>query len=210
MVMSEGSAEHLSKIVDSRGRPISQKMANEINTARSRVTSAVAAELMWNDLFTDADRQRHDGDLDKCWRRIGTIRMWMQARGVSTERAVIEVANGLDLMSDKRANRLLRELGEEEQASLPEDRPFWDSSRGELRLTEVIIRRVRLLKNPSNIQLILDDFQDAGWPTRIPNPLDKDQHLLHLTVQSLNQGLKAIRFHGQEGGRAVTWTHLSS
>ena len=64
------------------------------------------------------------------------------------------------------------------------------------------------MRNPSNIQQILDQFQLQLWPSRIDNPLESDQEKLHQTLRSLNQGLEKIRFRAQEGGEAVIWEYL--
>ena len=71
-----------------------------------------------------------------------------------------------------------------------------------------MIRPVRVLRNPSNIQHVLDSFESAGWPSRIDNPLGLGQEQLHQTLRSLNRGLKAIRFHAQEGAEAVVWQRV--
>ena len=210
MSTSGDAAQPSTEIVDSRGHPISWEVANALNEARRKIGPATAADLVWRQLFTDVDRQRLGGNLEACWPRLGTIRMWMQARGVSIERSIIEVAQGLGFLDEAKADRLLRAVGEEEQAARIPERPFWDSTQGHLRLAESTIRHVRVMNHPSNIQLILDAFQSAGWRPQIRNPHGDDQHQLHLTLQSLNRGLEAIRFHAQEGGRAVTWANLNS
>jgi hypothetical protein len=204
--MSDDGNSREGIVVDSRGREISQEVASELNTARLRAQPAVVAERVWRRLFTEEDRQRLGGNLETCWPRLGTVRMWAQARGVSLERAIIEVAHGVGLMSDQTAHWLRRELDlETPPPRPPSDRPVWQAETGQLRAGDGVIRRVRVMREPSNIQQILDAFQSAGWPNRIDNPLPLGQQQLHQTLRSLNRGLAKVRFRAQEGGKAITW-----
>ncbi len=204
--MSDDSLPEEDIITDSRGRHISRDVANELNTARHRVRAAVAAERMWRHLFTEEDRQRLGGDLETCWPRLGTIRMWMQARGVCLEQAVIEVALGLKLMSEETADWLRRELDlQSAPPKPPSDRPIWRADTGELLFEGRVIRHVRVLRDPSNIHQLLDAFEAAGWPARIDNVLPYGQQQLHETLRSLNRSLERIRFRSQGGGDAIIW-----
>ena len=204
--MPEGPASPEGPVVDSRGRQISREVANELNTARFRVEPAVVAGRMWRRLFTEDDRQRLGGNIEACWPRLGTVRMWIKARGVSPERAVIDVARGVELMSEETARWLLRELDlESPQPPPPSERPVWRSETGELRIGDRVIRRIRVMREPSNIHQVLDAFQAAGWSSRIKNPLTRDQQQLHETLRSLNRDLEMVRFRAQEGGQAITW-----
>ena len=204
--MSHDSPEEAGNIVDSRGRPISREVASELKTALLRINPPVMAERMWRRLFTEEDREKLGGELQTSWPRLGTVGLWVQARGVSVEQAVIDVARGLDVMSEQTARWLRRELGlESENAAAPSDRPIWRAETGELRLGDLVIRRVRVLRQPSNIQQILDAFQAAGWPSRIPNNLPYGQEQLHQALRSLNTSLQTIRFRAQQGGTAIIW-----
>ena len=133
----------------------------------------------------------------------------MQARKVSVEQAVIEVADGLDMMSEKKANWLRRELDlEAPESTPPSDRPIWREDTGELWFDGRVIRRIRVMREPSNIQLLLDAFEAAGWPARIDNILPEGQEQLHQTLRSLRRSLEKIRFRSQEGGAAILWERL--
>jgi hypothetical protein len=70
--------------------------------------------------------------------------MWMELRGVSLERAVIEVAQALRSSDDWTARWLLREVGEETPLPIIPDRPAWHPESGELRWGGQVIRRVRV------------------------------------------------------------------
>ncbi len=134
--------------------------------------------------------------------------MWRQLRGVSQVRAVVDVAQVLGFLDETKRRWLLREVGEELPPHDLPDRPSWRPATGRLRWRKQVIRTVRILSRPSNVRMILDAFEEAGWPPRIKNPLrnGRDQQQLHQALRSLNKGLKKIHFHAQEGGRSITWT----
>jgi len=195
------------------GRPVPKDVAEKFYEAFLRIKAGAVAIRMWERLFTEEDRKRLGGDLEECFSRLGTARMWAQAKGVSMERAVIDVARGVELMSDQTANWLMRELKLEEidaggNAAGTSEVPEWDAIRGELRFGGHVIRRIRLMNQPSNIQRILDAFEDSHWSVRIDSPLHRGQQQLHEALRFLNQGLKAIRFRSQEGGKAIVWERL--
>jgi hypothetical protein len=193
-----------------RGLRVSPQVAEELTTQALRVEPWVSADRLWTRVLTEEDRQCLGGNLEECYPRLGTAGMWMELRGVSAERAVIEVARELGFLTEQTAQWLLREVGEEVPGQSSPDHPSWHSERGELRLGVDVIRSVRVMAEPSNIQRILDAFQAAGWPARIDDPLPNgpDQQRLHQVVLSLNEGLEAVRFHVQEGGQAVTWKRI--
>jgi hypothetical protein len=86
-------------------------------------------------------------------------------------------------------------------------KPQWDKGRGELRVGDRVVRRVRSLAK--NVICVLDVFQEEGWPHRLddplPGPSDQQVERLHETIRSLNEGLKEISFHSDGGGQGITW-----
>jgi hypothetical protein len=179
----------------------------ELRTHLARVAVRPSAERLWNRLLTDEDRQRLGGDFDAAYSASGTVGMWMGLRGVSRPKAIADVAQALGLLDDTTHRWLLKEIGEPLQAHPRRDVPSWRPDLGQLLWGDRVIRDVRVMRKPSNIQLILDAFEAANWPPRIDDPLPDgpNQHRLHLTLQSLNSGLEVIRFHAQEGGSAIYW-----
>lgn len=190
--------------MDSPGRPIAPEVAEELQTAYLRIKPDAIALRMWRRLCSEGDRELLGGDVEEAYQSHGTVGMWMEARNVSLERATIEVARGLNLMSEETAGWLLRELGEEDTTAPPSD-PVWYPDRGELRLGNRLIRRVRMTRHPTNIRLIIDAFEEAGWPARLDNPLGYGKKELYETLRNLNNNLKVIRFRAQEDGEAVVW-----
>ena len=59
-------------------------------------------------------------------------------------------------------------------------------------------------------ELILDAFEEEGWPPRIDDPLPRDpaipqkQHLRD-TIRNLNRNLRVIRFRSEAGSQGVRW-----
>jgi hypothetical protein len=189
------------------GREITAEVAEQLTTQSLRINAAVSADRFWKRVLTASDRKRLGGNLEECWYRLGAAGMWMKLRGVSAECAVIEVARELGFLDDRTAQWLLGEVGEKTTAASGTKSPTWHPESGELRLQDRVIRRIRVMASPSNIQRILDSFEAADWPSRIDGPLTHgtDPQRLHQAVLFLNEGLKAIRFHVQKGGQAVTW-----
>ncbi|MBL8798491.1 MAG: hypothetical protein JNM56_31640 [Planctomycetia bacterium] len=63
-------------------------------------------------MLTEEDRQGLGGDWEAAYRKYGTAGMWRALRGVSAERAVVDVAHRLNLLDARGCRWLLRELGE--------------------------------------------------------------------------------------------------
>ena len=168
----------------------------------ARVKPFMSARRLWERVLSEDDKLQLGWDLHASYERLGTVRMWMETHHVSFTRAVVEVAREIGFLDEPTYRWLSRKIGDEPPQP---GKPFWDISTGELRLGKKVIRRLRVMHNPSNIQQILDEFQLLLWPSRIDNPLDSDPEKLHQTLRSLNQGLKKIRFHAQESANAVTW-----
>ena len=193
-------------------RELSRQIQEEWKTQEARVKVFATAERMWDRLLSPAERRKLGGDLAAAYHRLGTVGMWAKARQTSDEQAVLEGSVGVGHLSQANYEWLQREMGigpaksNAEPSSAPPV-PAWDKNTGELRYGGKLIRRIRVMAKPSNIQRIVDAFQEEDWLRRIDNPLSggADQHRLHLTLQSLNQGLEQIRFHGHEGGRAILW-----
>lgn len=207
--MSDDQIPNDQVLTDSTGRPISQAVHDELLAAAMRIRPAASARLVWERLFSEKDRQKLGNDFQSCWRQFGTEGMWMKIWDVSAESAVIDIAEGLDLMSSGSARYLRRALNLDHSSQESDSvKPVWNPDRQELRLGNRLVRRVRVMKVPSKIQRILDAFQAKNWPNRIENPLRLGQQELHQTLSSLNDGLKEIRFRASEGATSIFWERI--
>lgn len=190
-------------------KKLPKNVQNELTDHNLRLRPFVSAQRMWERLLTTADRTKLGADLKACYAKYqGTVGMWMYVRNFSHLRAVIELAHQLNFMSATDYQWLLREIGESRTRIRNATVPSWNAESGELVWGNRTVRRVRIFRVPSNVQLILDAFQQAGWPTRIDNPLPHgpDAQKLHQALFSLNKGLKRLAFCSQEGGTAISWS----
>ena len=82
--------------------------------------------------------------------------------------------------------------------------PKYDSQLRELTFGKVLLKK---FKQPAeNQELILQAFEEEGWPDRIDNPLPRQtQH--SVTVRDLNRNMKssAIRFELDGTGNGIIW-----
>lgn len=90
----------------------SPRALEQLITAELRIRPLASAELLWERHLLQKDKQRLGGDLSNALRQYGTAGMWARVRGVSKERAVVDVAKLIGLLSDADADWLLREIGE--------------------------------------------------------------------------------------------------
>jgi hypothetical protein len=128
----------------------------------------------------------------------------LTASGLSLARSLGDRSRVSDSDQDSNA---IRPVSQERQ-DRPSD-PSWDRDRRELRYREKIVKAFRV--PAPNQELILEAFQEEGWPEFINDPLppapDQDPHpRLQATIKSLNrrQSNNLIRFRGN-GGERVFW-----
>lgn len=88
--------------------------------------------------------------------------------------------------------------------------PTWDSSHRKLKLGECVVKRFHV--PAPNQELILQSFQEDGWPPQIEDPIPPIRNIdpkrrLHDTVLALNrcQTGRRIRFRGDGTGVGVYW-----
>lgn len=79
-------------------------------------------------------------------------------------------------------------------------KPSWNRKKRTVYCHGREIKRVRSLKVAKNVVLILDAFQEEGWPDRIDSPLPDDPKTLHDTITSLNRNLISIKFTSDGDG----------
>jgi hypothetical protein len=92
------------------------------------------------------------------------------------------------------------------------DVPHWDRRSRVLRVGDKVAKH---LNRPAKSQvIILDAFEEEGWPQSIYDPLPPaagiaTKRRLHNAINRLNNGLlPVIRFHGNGDGQAICWDLL--
>ena len=129
--------------------------------------------------------------------------MWSKLhQGCSRPRAIIELGKQLNFLDDLHYDWLLRTIGET-HGRRDGNLPHWNPDSGELRFGGKLIRKVRLRKPPSSVQVVLEAFEAASWPESIDCP--RGIKNLSETLRTLNSELKRIKFHAQAGGTAIRW-----
>ena len=84
----------------------------ELTASALRIRPFPAAERLWDRVLTEEDRLRLGGDFVTAYTKHGTAGMWAKLRGVSRERATVDVCHALGLLDDATHQWLLRELGQ--------------------------------------------------------------------------------------------------
>lgn len=77
-----------------------------------RIQCPSSAQRLWERHFSADDRQRFESDLDTVYRRYRTAGMWANLRGVSLDRAVLDVGRALNFLTQPDYEWLIREIGE--------------------------------------------------------------------------------------------------
>ena len=196
-------------ITDTAGRPIQPSIVRDLETLRGRIVPALVAAEVWHDVFSDSDRQRLGGEIEECWQELGTAGMWMKARDVSLERALLDIAEATGMVSCRVLRRLERALSlERTDVSTTDDRPVWNVDSGELMYRGAVIRKCRIKKGGSKPQVVFDAFQAAGWARQIDNPLPEVTPQINESINDLNKRLKSkqIRFGVRKSGEAIIWS----
>jgi hypothetical protein len=107
---TDGQLEEPMTAVD-KPQPSPQALS-ELQINATRIRAAVSALLLWERVLTPEDRRLLGGNVQKAYSRWGTAGMWAQLRGVSSARAIADVAWRLEFVTQQRYSWLLRELGE--------------------------------------------------------------------------------------------------
>jgi hypothetical protein len=93
-------------------------------------------------------------------------------------------------------------------------KPMWDPVRGELSFAGELVKRYR--DRWSLQRIVLDAFEEAGWPEQLADPLPRlpstlyVKKRLHDTIKNLNRAHRAVilRFYRTDCGRSVGWRQL--
>lgn len=85
-------------------------------------------------------------------------------------------------------------------------KPAWDQDRRELRLGSLVCKRYQ--NTAENQWIVLNAFEEDGWPARIDDPLPGKKGVdrrtrLRKTIRDLNHNLQYLRFRGDSTGTGV-------
>jgi hypothetical protein len=190
-------------------RQLPPEVLRQLQDLSLRINVPFVAQRAWDRLLTDADRQELGGDLELAFRQFGKlIGMWMRLNRVSEVRAILELAQRLNFLAEADFQWLARETGEESLPAPPvSPKPSWNSDRCELFFEGAVIRKIRGRSVATNLVMILDSFQQQGWPDRIDYPFSgiRDPQRLREAVATLNEGVTAIRFRCDGSSAGILW-----
>ena len=184
------------------------RVRKQLADLEAQVQRNVVAVTIWERHFSAAERTALGDDPYLAWKNHGrTAGMWAAARGVSRERAIIDIAHTLDWLDTKTCQALLAALGEEANAA---GAPRWISRTGELWFDGQVVRSIRNQTKASTIVRILEAFEESGWPRAIDDPVTVggDNVQRRRAIESLNDGLTRIRFACAGDGESFTWEPL--
>lgn len=89
----------------------SPRALEKLKSIENFIRPLASAELLWERLSL-SDRKQLGGDLPNALCKYGTVGMWTRVKGVTKERAVVDVAKLIGLLWHEDAKWLLREIGE--------------------------------------------------------------------------------------------------
>jgi len=155
--------------------------------------------LLWV-IHTEADRISTESRIPAA--RVGLTR-W--AEGMSeaspSEMAILK----LELNESLRLCSLEAEHRTEVVATTTTGGICWDRTNGRLTIDGKLAKTIKNLGPAKNVTLILDAFQELGWPDRIDDPLPNgaDSQRLKDTLDSLNDNLVCLRFSRDGTGKGI-------
>jgi hypothetical protein len=131
----------------------------------------------------------------------------VQHRGISAERALIDLAHDLDLLNSGRYKGLRRAIGEPMDERI-DDVPIWNAADGELSLAGVVIKEIS--PRAKNVRLILDAFEEDRWANHIDSPLPggANSRRLREAVYSANERLSGIKLFCDGRGAGIGWRRI--
>src|SRR5688572_15461078 len=98
-------------MVEVRRRP-SDRALEELQAIAVRIKGTFAARYLWERVLTNPERKRLGDDLGRQYYALGPVEIWKRLRGVSSGRAMVDVAKQLGCIDQPRYRWLLEEIGE--------------------------------------------------------------------------------------------------
>ena len=124
----------------------------------------------------------------------------------------IKAAFQLEIISRSDRDELLQKIGwgaspiQVQKKSSGEKKPFWNQREGKIYFNGKAVLITQRRKKLSNIQIILQEFQDQDWPAEIKNPLIKTSYIIKNGIDYLNSISKVIQFSIAAGGNYLCWS----
>jgi len=84
------------------------QVAEQLRHQASLLRSAAVASRLWENVMTTRERRRLGGNLDRIWRKHGTVGIWMKLRRVPAVQAIVEITDKLGQLPQSREESLLR------------------------------------------------------------------------------------------------------
>lgn len=128
----------------------------------------------------------------------------MKVRHVDQVEAILTVAHLVGFLRDLDRDRLRREWGLPAQSSPNDQRPTWNPETGKLYWGRQLIRTIRLIRPPSNLQILIEAFEAENWPEVIDSPFQYADKLYD-ALRGLKTGLTRIAFSAVAGATRCRW-----
>lgn len=205
-------------------------VVNTLKAAAARIRPAASAGRLWHRL-TAAERRQLGDDFDAAFSDLGTVGIWMRARGGTAIPAIVGAAREIGFLTSADCEWLLRETihlsGQESGGNAGEptadcgagpprvpsrptatpaiEKPVWHPETGVLGWRNRELARFRLNRGDATlVEKIVNSFADAKWATRIKNPLtDLPREKVTQAIYYLNEKVSPLRLHLE--GRFLSW-----
>jgi hypothetical protein len=173
---------------------------NELAELRIKLRLEPVPTKIWRGLLSEDERETLGGG------KVPPPRLtesYAKLRGHTPARALVELAKSVSLLDEAEYRRLRAAI--DEPVEPPRTVPRWDAASGKLYFRGEIVRTVT--RRGTNMRLILDAFDDAGWPLWIYNPLPggADSGKLRQTLYDLRKTLKAINLIPDGTATGILW-----
>ena len=188
---------------------IPQDVVAPLTEALERIGVHSIANQLWETELSPAEQEQLGEDFPL--RRLPEA--YAALRGISFERAVLDLGVAADVVTPSRRRLLLKRLDEDESEAVAAvgQLPRFESQTGHFYFNDQLIAKLQVRKDPSNLYCILDGFQRSGWKKVITNPMlkkDADTSIYKVLLQ-LNKKTAPIAFGVQGSGTQVSWQEKS-
>lgn len=159
--------------------------------------------LVWRELLTVDERR-----LAEKSKSMGPdiISIWSGVKGVTSERALVDLAKLLGYLHPDEGQFLMRTCGQTDGE--PRPRPRFHE--GKVLLGDRVVRSVKLYRvKESKVEVLFNAFEGSDWSNVIPNPFpaDSDDQYVYRAVNLANKNLAGIRLEVRRGGEEIAWSY---